>query len=229
MAAGRGARFGGYKQLAPLLGKPLLVQTLRAFVGLPFRARVVVVSGEMLSKGVWAKLGKAYPELSEWQVVEGKDERALSVRAGVEATPGDCELVAVHDGARPMPPIEAMVEAISRLEGEGDLAGVAVCSAVVDTIKLVNPVAGRIERTEDRTVLRRAETPQVARRALLLKALDGIGSAGFPTDEMHALEAARYATGFVEHQGINPKVTTPVDVKIVTALLKSKQETGAPA
>ena len=44
LAAGKGSRFGGYKQLAPLDGRPLLEHAVRAMIASPV-GRVVVVLG----------------------------------------------------------------------------------------------------------------------------------------------------------------------------------------
>jgi 2-C-methyl-D-erythritol 4-phosphate cytidylyltransferase len=213
VAAGRGTRFGGWKQLAPLGGKPLLVHTLEAFARCPFRDRVVVLPQDLLNEDVWDEILRKFPSLNDFRVVAGGAERSLSVLAGVRELSESCDFVAVHDGARPFPPIEAAAECAALLQARPDIAAAIVAKPVSDTIKMIGHGDNLIQRTVDRRLLLRAETPQVARRDLLLQALSSPASAA-ASDEAQALEIAGYPTACVVHHGYNPKITLAHDLAL---------------
>jgi 2-C-methyl-D-erythritol 4-phosphate cytidylyltransferase len=226
-AAGKGSRFGGYKQIAPLAGKPVVVHTIEAFFGLPFHSRIIVLPLQMMTDGSWDAIVAKYPHAAEFSVVRGKVERALSVRAGLADVPPDCEFVAVHDGVRPFPPIQAMMDCITTLRRQPDLAGAIVCSRVTDTIKRVDEQNREILRTEDRRLLRRAETPQVLRRTALAQALADLNSESpnLPTDEAEAVERLGLRCAWIEHDGFNPKITRPEDLLMAQAFQQTSAET----
>ncbi|MCC6548220.1 2-C-methyl-D-erythritol 4-phosphate cytidylyltransferase [Candidatus Sumerlaeota bacterium] len=228
-AAGRGVRFGGYKQIAPLNGKPLIVHAMEAFFGLPFHTRIIVLPAKMISDGTWSSIVIKHSHAAEFQVVQGKDDRAGSVRAGLAETPPACEFVVVHDGVRPFPPLQAMVDALVVVKSEPDVAGAVVCSPVTDTIKRVPRGAMFVQKTEDRDELRRAETPQVAKRELLMEAMANFQRDDSPpTDEAEALERMKLKVALFEHGGFNPKITTPQDLIMAQSYLQSSAETHAP-
>lgn len=224
VAAGKGLRFGGWKQLASIAGEPLVTMTLGAFVAVPCAARVVVVPQEWLADGTWEELHERWPHAGPWKAVAGGERRSESVLAGLRALPPECEFAAVHDGARPFPPIEAADQALGRLAGDGELAGVIVARQVTDTVKQVDPL-GRIERTLPREELRAAETPQIARRPILEAALSGPAAAD-ARDEAQALEWAGHRTAMVCHEAINIKVTHRGDIVLAEAILREREEYG---
>jgi 2-C-methyl-D-erythritol 4-phosphate cytidylyltransferase len=225
VSAGRGTRFGGWKQLAPIAGQPLLLRTLSAFKDVSFACRAAVLPREWEHGSQWASLLAQAPFLKDYVTVPGGNERADSVLAGVSAVPDTIEFVAVHDGARPFPPLEAMAECIKMLHQDPDLAAAIVAAPATDTIKRIAS-GGEIVHTEDRSLLLRAETPQVARRALLLEALQRTGASA-ATDEAHALELAGHRTRCVVHQGYNLKVTGRGDAELVEACLKAEGRVGS--
>ena len=102
MAAGRGERMGAErpKCFLPLAGRPLFLHSLATFARLEPAPRVVLVAPVGWEEEA-AELcaGLPRPPL----IVAGGEERAESVRAGLEALAADPpELVAIHDAARPL-------------------------------------------------------------------------------------------------------------------------------
>lgn len=219
VAAGESSRFGSSKQLTPLGGQPLLNRTLGAFASVPFRERVLVVHQAWLDEGT-ATIINRIPEAGQFTLVAGGSTRARSVFRGVRQVTDRCDFVAVHDGARPFPPLEAMSRAVAALQSNPDLGGVVVGREVTDTIKLVDNTDGFILETVPRAELRSVETPQVARRELLLKALSGDDIDDF-TDDMEALEHHGHATCVEVHHGVNLKITRPQDLLLAEAILAS--------
>jgi 2-C-methyl-D-erythritol 4-phosphate cytidylyltransferase len=224
VAAGRGARFGGYKQLVPLRRDPLLVHTLSAFSSCQFAECVVVLPHDFLLQGTWDRLVAEFPALVGWRAVEGREERALSVLEGVTSLTKQSPFVAVHDGARPLPPLDATASCLHLLRTNEELAAAIVAAPVTDTLKRIEAGGPGIARTEDRSQFVRAETPQVCRRSPLLAALSE-PSAATARDEAQALEFLGRRTAFILHTGQNPKVTHASDVAVVNALLESRSDT----
>jgi 2-C-methyl-D-erythritol 4-phosphate cytidylyltransferase len=224
VAAGKGVRFGGYKQLVPLVDKPLLVHTLEAFAQVAFRERMVVVPADFILQGTWDSLAASNRALRAFTAVAGRDERALSVRAGVSALGPGCEFVAVHDGARPLPPLTALGKCLGLLQADRQISAAIVAAPVTDTIKRVREGGPLIAFTENREQLVRAETPQVCNRAHLLNALSDPRNA-HAGDEAQALELLGLRTAFVLHDGFNPKITHAKDIAVANAWLTSHNDT----
>lgn len=218
VAAGRGTRFGGFKQLAPVAGVPLLKRTMAAFDELPFAERVVVLPADLMGdEALHADLAGAG---HIWRFVEGGALRAQSVLCGVKTLGRGVELAAVHDGARPFPPIEATWRCVALLGESPVAAGAIVVARVNDTLKRVDG-HGAVVATVPRSDLVRAETPQVARRGLLMEALSAPG-AEEATDEAQALERAGHLVATIAHDGLNPKVTARQDILLAEAILSQK-------
>jgi 2-C-methyl-D-erythritol 4-phosphate cytidylyltransferase len=109
--------------------------------------------------------------------------------------------------------------------------GAAMLAApVVATIKKVKD--GVIEKTVDRAGLYEAQTPQVFKKELLKKAyaelskLDktkiSVDSTGSPRDDAQLVEALGEKVAIVETDSSNLKITTPADIAIAEAIIKSR-------
>ncbi|MGE5413826.1 MAG: IspD/TarI family cytidylyltransferase, partial [Syntrophomonadaceae bacterium] len=113
VAAGSGTRLGRKepKALVALAGRPILSWTLDAFAPVGFARTVVAAPPERLADFERLVGGSA-------RVVAGGSTRSESVRRGIEAlVPGDDDVVAVHDAARPFLTADE-VRAVLRAAGE---------------------------------------------------------------------------------------------------------------
>lgn len=126
LAAGSGSRFGG--------GIPKQYLTLgdRRVIDWSLAAAHAACDGVVL---VTSPGRLDDPELAADVIVAGGAERSDSVRAGLAAVPKDCDVVVVHDGARPLASVELFAAVIGAIRdgADGAIPGVAV----VDTIKRV--------------------------------------------------------------------------------------------
>ncbi len=223
VAAGASRRMGGIDKLTAIVaGRPLLAWSASAMAASPLVDRVVlVVAPERVAEVAsadWLPAGTV--------VVAGGDTRQASVAAGVRhldhIDPGGGDrAVLVHDGARPLATaalVEAVAEAVSR-------HGAAIpVLPVAETLKRVDD--GRIVETVDRAGLASAQTPQGARRRLLLDAWNRFppdGPRAF-TDEAALLEACTITVHAIPGEPTNLKVTLPDDLTRVEQLLAA----GAP-
>jgi 2-C-methyl-D-erythritol 4-phosphate cytidylyltransferase len=218
VAAGRGERFGAAgKCLAPLAGRPLLAYALDAAEAASTVSEVVVVAGSHTQADI-SDLVAAGPWRKPVQIVLGGAERQHSVAHGVSATSDNCDVVVVHDAARPL----VVAAAFDRCAVAAYEIGAAILAApVADTIKKVR--AGQIVATVPRHDLWAAQTPQAFRRAALLDALssDTAKNQTF-TDEAGLFEALGQPVGVVPNEEPNPKITRPGDLRLVEALLNMR-------
>ncbi len=126
------------------------------------------------------------------------------------------EIVAVHDGVRPL----VTVDEIERTVAAARDHGAAILAApVTDTIK---QVAGEtVVRTFDRSGLRRALTPQCFQYELLRQAYQH-ADVNDPslTDESALVEQIGKRVSVVEGSPRNIKITTAEDLIVAEMLLK---------
>lgn len=212
VAAGASRRMGGIDKLhAPLLGRPLLAWTVDAVAAARSVRRVVVVAPpdrvEMLGAEPWLRAHGAV-------VVAGGSRRQASVAAGLAAT--DTPVVLVHDGARPLVS-PGLVDRIAAAAAEH---GAAIpVRPLAETVKRLE--AGVVVGTVDRADLVTAQTPQGARRELLLAAFAAHPPDGPEefTDEAALLEASGTRVVTVPGDADNLKVTTADDLERAGAIL----------
>jgi len=217
VGAGRGERMGGVdKVFAPLDGKPILTYSIAAFQASELIEAIVVVLNERN-----VEQGRAIIRAGGWDkviaVITGGARRQDSTRAGI-ASLQSCDIVAVHDAARPF----VTTELIRRGVEATILHGAAIAAMPVkETIKHVD-ATGLILNTPPRESLWAAQTPQFARRAALDRALAEAQARGATvTDEAAALEAVGQRVTVFAGAYTNLKVTTPEDLILAAALLEA--------
>ena len=215
LAAGRSARMGGGdKLLAALAGRPVLAHSLAALAACDQIAHVVVVTGAA-NRAAVAQLARSHGGGKVRALATGGAQRQDSVAAGLAALP-NVELVAVHDGARPLVDAEDFSEG-ARLARE---VGAAIAGApVADTIKRVD-AAERVIETPPRAALRAAATPQVFRRTLLERAHRAAAQAGVSaTDDAALVERLAEPVVVFPARRRNLKITTADDLLLAESLL----------
>lgn len=215
VAAGSSRRMGGVDKLwLPVAGRPLLEHTLTALTAIPEIARIVLVLSPDGRRRV-AELGATAPWNAVHAAVEGGTERADSVYTGLRAL-GACDLVLIHDGARPLVTAELVRAGLAAAR----LHGAAIPALpVTDTIKVVD-AEGRIVATPNRASLRAVQTPQIFRYDLLLAAHEAAGAdRATHTDDAMLLERIGHPVSTYPGDPRNIKVSTPADVPLVTLYL----------
>lgn len=212
VAGGSGRRMGGArpKQFRLLDGQPVLARTINALAeALPGALLIAVLPAEQM--GYWRNLAARF-DVAPHTVVEGGAERFHSVRNGLSALPADTELIAVHDGVRPL----VSAELVRRTTEAAAEHGTAV-PAVLPTDSF-RETDGTASHPLDRTRLRAVQTPQVFKAALLRKAYETDFSAAF-TDDASVVEHAGYPVFLCEGDQRNLKITTRDDLIAAEALL----------
>lgn len=228
VAAGSGTRFGGGtapKQFQPILGLPLVVHSVRAVLASEKVVRLVVVLPEGEFESWRADLRPHLdPEGGRVSYCPGGASRQESTARGLEALDARFEeeegavadLVAVHDGARPAPPLSLVEEVIEAALRHG--AAIPGCRPP-DTLWRVAG-DGNVESLVDRDHTVAVQTPQCFRRNLLRESLARAEDAGLSgTDEASLVRAAGHPVRVVEGSPWNLKVTRPADLEVARTLL----------
>jgi len=225
-AAGLGSRFrqslhSSDKGEAPrhsklfyqLAGEPVLLRTIRAFSKIPeIRETIVVISLEMRTEVKGWK--RSLPGAKIRWILGGKT-RAESVWNALKRTLTSSDWVMVHDGARPLVTSSAIRQVLKAGPGWD---GVILARKVVPTIKKVLTEDGHIRETVDRNSLYEAETPQLVKREVLLRAYKQNPRAFEATDEAGLLEAIGARVRVMPHGDWNPKLTTLPDLMLAKAM-----------
>ncbi|MEU3845259.1 2-C-methyl-D-erythritol 4-phosphate cytidylyltransferase [Streptomyces sp. NPDC028635] len=226
-AAGRGVRLGpgAPKALRALSGTPMLVHAVRAMAASRSVSLVVVVAPPDGAGEVKSLLdAHALPDRTDFLVVPGGETRQESVKLGLDALPGEYDIVLVHDAARPLVPVDTVDAVIEAVRG----GAVAVVPAVplADTVKEVEPAAVEGEpepvlATPSRARLRAVQTPQGFDRATLVRAHESV--TGEVTDDASMVEQLGERVVVVPGHEEAFKVTRPLDLVLAEAVLARRR------
>ena len=219
-AAGASRRMGGENKLfASLAGAPVLGRTVEALARSALISEIVVAAREEELLTV-ADICRAYVADKPVKVVRGGATRLESVIAALAECDERAQLIAVHDGARPLVTPQ-LADAVIRRAQEAGAAAPAV--PVKDTIKVAH--GGVVERTPDRSTLFAVQTPQVFDRDLLQAALQAARNSGAEvTDDCSAVERLGKQVSLTEGAEENLKITTPIDLVLAEAIWEHREE-----
>ena len=123
----------------------------------------------------------------------------------------------VHDAARPCLDPAALQRLIAAVTADADGPGGILALPVADTLKRAD-AEGRIAATEPRAGLWQAQTPQMFRHGLLMRALMGAAEV---TDEASAIEKLGLRPQLVTGSPGNLKVTLREDLALAALVLAS--------
>lgn len=220
VAAGSARRMEGIdKVLTPLGEMPVLVHTLYAFQDCPVVGEVIVVTREDLLVEV-SRLCKDFALDKVRKVIVGGKERIHSVQAGLREADPEAELIAIHDGARPLVTQQVIEEAVAAAARSG---AAAPAVPVIDTIKRWED--GLSVETIDRSCLRAVQTPQVFEAGLIRAATQkALEDGELLTDDCGAVERLGKKVTLTEGSRENIKITTPLDLVLGEAILQARGE-----
>lgn len=225
MSAGSSRRMGGQnKQQLLLGGEPVLVRSVKAFLGLPEVLEILVVASLENAEGYQRLLAGWLGEEALVRVVaKGGATRQQSVFGGIEEVSPQAEYIAIHDGARPL----VRKEDIRRVFADAQSKGAAILAVPVkDTIKMARD--GKITGSPERSGLFQAQTPQVFERTAYLSAMEAALKEGFDfTDDAQLFEQAGREVFLTMGSEDNLKVTTPGDIAAAQAALARQESANA--
>lgn len=201
------------KLLLKINGKTVLERSVNAFLNISDVDEVIVVARE-----------KDIPAFSDIltdervSFVVGGDTRQQSVMNALDVI-DDCELIIIHDGARPL--IKSQdIENTIRAAKENKAAAVGVF--VKDTVKVVDK-NGFVVSTPDRSTLFAVQTPQIFDFELYRNAAQNAREKGLDfTDDCQLVESFNQKVKTVVGSYSNIKITTPDDIVLAENLLKNE-------
>lgn len=219
-AAGRSTRFGDPKQkkiYADLDGRAVWLRAIEPFVNRDDVAQTIVVIAPE-DRELFERRYRPSVAFLNIHVIDGGEERSDSVAKALEVVHPECEFVAVHDAARPCL-VPEQIDAVFAAAREHGAALLAV--PIADTIKRVG-ADGFTTETVSRSGLYQAQTPQVFRRELLLRAYANRARLGAAvTDDTQLVEALGHPCAVVEGSTLNLKITTHADLRLAAAVLQA--------
>lgn len=220
VSAGNSTRMGGVnKQFLEINGIPVLVHTLSVFDRLDLINEIIIVTRESDIDAV-KSLVDFYGIKKVANIVKGGETRQVSVFNGVVSTSDKSDIVAIHDGARPLVTEKVIVDTLEYAVSYG---AAATGVKVKDTVKQVNN-NNDIVATPDRAYLRFIQTPQIFDKSLYLEAVNTVENSKDFTDDCMLIEAFGQTVKFVDGDYENIKITTPEDVQIAENYLKRRGE-----
>ena len=216
VAGGSGQRMGTSvpKQFLLLNGRPLLMHTIDSFSRTSEEIKILLVL-PAAQIPYWKELCVQYEFTTPHLIVEGGQSRGESVKNGLNMISAGSGLVAVHDGVRPLAGIELIRRVFSQAEEKGSAIP---CIPVSDSLRQVN---GEGSKSVDRTDMVAVQTPQCFRLDILRKAYNQQNFTEF-TDDAQLVEAMGEPVYLTEGSSENLKITTPADLLIAEALLKTR-------
>ena len=218
LSGGSGTRMGSAvnKTLLPLAGECALCRSLRTLRRHCDGVALVTRPGDKEA----VKQALKESGLTADRFAYGGADRQASVYNGLQTLPEDCDIVLVHDGARPMlddETVENVIESV-RLRGSG-----IASTPVTDTIKQVDG-QWQATATLDRSQLRAVQTPQGFRKDLLLRAHREIQARY--TDDAALGAALGMPVYLCAGSPNNIKLTTPEDKNMAEFALQGMPRVG---
>ena len=212
VAGGTGTRMGSPlpKQFLTLNNTPILIHTLRNFFSFNRNFEMIVVMHHDYIS-FWKDLCLQFEDVPEHTVVAGGEERFHSVKNGIEAVSSDVKHIAIHDAVRPLVSHETLTRCFNALNEH---------NAVVPAIPIndsIREVHGVLNKSVDRSLYKRIQTPQCFESTMLKEAYSKPFSPLF-TDDASVVEANDHSVFLVEGNLENIKITSPIDLIVGESL-----------
>lgn len=217
VAGGKGLRMGTdtKKQYIKVDNKCIILLTLEAVLKSNYIDKIVVVVGKDDVEFV-KKLIFENGFFDKCEIVEGGKTRSESVKNGLMRV-GECDVVAIHDGVRPLVSEKNIDECVENAYKYG-----ASTLGVIpkDTIKVSKN--GFIQKTINRDSLVSIQTPQCFKTDIIKNAYKNYDP-NF-TDDCMQVEKTGVKIHITKGEYDNIKITTKEDLVLLEALMKERNE-----
>lgn len=210
VAAGSGSRMKRdiNKQFIKLDGKEIIAYTIEKFYKSEDIDDIVIVIKENEEKYFIENIINKYG-FDNIKIAYGGKERQDSVYNGIKKLNNNCEIVLIHDGARPFVNEDIIKNSIEEAKENN---AVVVGVPVKDTIKVVDS-NGNIVDTPNRSLLWSVQTPQSFKYEIITKAYEyAYSNDYYGTDDAMLVEHIGYNVKMIEGSYDNIKITTEEDL-----------------
>ena len=210
VAAGSGSRMKRdiNKQFIKLDGKEIIAYTIEKFYKSEDIDDIVIVIKESEEKYFIENIINKYG-FDNIKLAYGGKERQDSVYNGIKKLNRNCEIVLIHDGARPFVNEDIIKNSIKETKENN---AVVVGVPVKDTIKVVDS-DGNIVDTPNRSLLWSVQTPQSFKYEIITRAYEyAYSNDYYGTDDAMLVEHIGYNVKMIEGSYDNIKITTEEDL-----------------
>ncbi|MBS3805916.1 MAG: 2-C-methyl-D-erythritol 4-phosphate cytidylyltransferase [Bacteroidales bacterium] len=198
------------KQFLRIGHEVILMRTLRIFRDFDPTIKQILVLPEQ-EMATWERLCRAESFSIEHTVVKGGDARYHSVKNGLQHV-GDAELVAVHDGVRPL----VSTHTLSRVFAKAREKGNAI--PVTEIPESIRHLEDGTSKAVPRDRYKLVQTPQVFESETLQQAYQQDHAPEF-TDDASLVEKMGEPIWVVDGNVENIKITTQKDLELAGILL----------
>jgi 2-C-methyl-D-erythritol 4-phosphate cytidylyltransferase len=214
VGAGSGSRMGADKAFLELAGKPVIAWPVEVLQRNKHVREIVLVLHEnrleegrsLAGKMGWSKVTR---------ICAGGNLRQDSVKNGLAGVK-ECEMVLIHDAARPFLTDRLIDEGI---KAAGSTGSAAAAVPVKDTVKQVDENC-IVDATLPRSKLMAVQTPQVFQYKILKKAYGSLKSE--VTDDAAAVELIGSKVKLYKGHYENIKITTREDLALAEIIAKRR-------
>ncbi|QAA30796.1 2-C-methyl-D-erythritol 4-phosphate cytidylyltransferase [Clostridium manihotivorum] len=221
VAGGKGKRMGTdvAKQYISIGGKPILYYAIKAFADCKNVDEIILVTQKDEIEYCKSQIVEKF-NLPVKTIVEAGAERQDSVYNGLNSI-DDCDLVLIHDAARPFVTSTIIEKGIKFAE---DFGAAAPGVTPKDTIKVKGNDGFSIE-TPDRNTLFAVQTPQCFKYKMIKDCHEKIKNANIPvTDDTMAFEMFYNKVFLYEGDYKNIKITTPEDLILAESFINKNNQ-----
>ncbi len=218
LAGGVGKRMGSSqnKQFLLLDNRPIIVHTLQVFQECRAVDGIYLVVNHKDLPTIQEEILETYRFSKILKLVIGGRLRQDSVRNGLEAIDEPCDVVIIHDAARPFVSPSFVEKSIFLMEM---FDAIIPAIPVKDTIKVISK-EGFVTKTLERDSLWQIQTPQTFKCSLVTKAYrEGMAKKLYGYDDSTFIEYLGKKVKVVEGSPYNIKITTPEDLVIARGIL----------
>ena len=218
VAAGTGSRMnmGINKQFIKLEGKEIIAYTIEKFYNNSNIEDIVVVVKEDESEFFKKEILEKY-NFKNVKIAYGGKERQDSVYNGLKLLDEKCDVVLIHDGARPFVSDKIIDKSIEEAK---EHKAIVVGVPVKDTIKVIDNDKNLVD-TPNRSVLWAVQTPQTFDYNILIDAYkDAFKNKFYGTDDAMLVERIGYKVKMLEGSYNNIKITTQEDLNVGSQILR---------
>lgn len=222
VAAGMGKRMQSNinKQYIKLRDKEVVAHTIEVFDKNDNIDEIIVAVREDEEEFFVEHVLNKYNFDKKIKIAHGGNERQDSVYNGLKKVSKECNIVLIHDGARPFVSDAIINNSIEEaIENKAVVVGVPV----KDTIKVLDD-KNIITNTPNRKYVWAVQTPQSFDYELLMKSYDNAFENNFfGTDDAMLVENMGYNVKMIMGSYENIKMTTKEDLNFAEQILKSRE------
>nr|WP_300278717.1 2-C-methyl-D-erythritol 4-phosphate cytidylyltransferase [Peptacetobacter sp.] len=221
VAAGSGKRMnaGMNKQFIKIDNKEIIAHTIERFYNSSMINEIILCIKKEEEEFVRKNILEKY-HFENIIISYGGKERQDTINNGLDKVSPNCDILLIHDGARPFITDEIIENAINETK---KLKATVVGVMVKDTIKIVD--GNEIKDTPNRANLWAAQTPQSFEFNLIKDAYKKAYEDGFyGTDDAMIVERAGHKVYMIDGSYNNIKITSPEDLAIAEIISRKIKE-----